>query len=159
MSTLTELKPPEEMFNGDHLPEDLKWLMTHFDLPKDDPTIVFCAWHWSRVRHQYEFIYEGAMLFKTILDPRLAKVEAYAALIEKMQPGLDRVANVLGQDEASLKGKLHEGLEKPMDQITQRLEKLVSAMERQWWELTWKQWLACFIAGMATASILILCAS
>jgi hypothetical protein len=54
MAEQIELRSPEEVFNGDHLPEDLKWLMTSFNLPKNDPTIVLLAWHWKRVANMQD---------------------------------------------------------------------------------------------------------
>ncbi len=157
MSNPPDLRPPEEVFHGGNLPEDLKWLMTNFDLPKDDPTIVFCAWHWNRVRQHYELINEGGLHFKSVLDPRLDRMQAYAAIMDKLYPGLDAIAKILGQDEATMKQKLHQGLEKPMVQISQKMEKVIADLDREWRELNWQRAVACFIAGMAVGSILILC--
>lgn len=146
MSNPPDLRPPEEIFNGGNLPEDLKWLMTNFNLPKDDPTVVFCAWHWNRVRQHYQLINEAGLHFKAVLDPRIDMIQAYAASMDKLYPGLDAIAKILGQ-------------EKPMVQISQKLEKVVSDLDREWRALNWQRAVACFIAGMAVGSILILCAN
>lgn len=152
-----QLRSPEEIFDGDKLPDDLKWIITHFGLAKNDPIVVLLAWHWHRVHQNQEVIDGGALQFKAVLDPRIAKIEGYAGIIEKMQPGLSKLADVLGQDEATLKNKLHEGLQKPLDQITKTLEKLVSDLDREWKELNWQRCFACFVAGMAAGAILIQC--
>ncbi len=158
MSNPNRIDPPEAGLDGDSLPEDLKWLMTHFDLPKEDPTVVFAAWHWSRIHKQYEAITTGGMLLKSVLDPRIAQIGKHSEVLEKLQPNLEKMVNYLGQGEAGLVDKLHDGLQKPMDQIAQEFGKLLNDMKQQWWELTWKQWLTCFIGGMALGSILTLCA-
>ena len=72
MSDPKQLSKPDEIFDGDKLPEDLKWIMSHFGLPKDDPLVVLMAWHWHRVQQNHDVILAGTMQLKAFLDPQIS---------------------------------------------------------------------------------------
>jgi hypothetical protein len=152
------LRSPEEIFDGDKLPDDLKWIITHFGLVKNDPIVVLFAWHWHRVHQNQEVIDGGALQFKALLDPRIAKIERYAQTIEKIQPGLDKVVQLLSRDEATLKGKLQEGLQRPVDQTIEALQKVVSDLQQTKNQLSWEKYLAVYLGGLASGALLIVCA-
>lgn len=153
-----QLRSPEEIFNGDNLPEDLKWIITHFGLAKNDPIVVLFAWHWHRVHQNQEVIDGGALQFKAVLDPRIAKMERYAETVEKIHPGLDKVVQLLCRDEAVLKGKVQEGLQKPVDQTIEALKKIVGDLQQTKNQLSWEKYLAVYLGGLASGALLIVCA-
>jgi hypothetical protein len=157
MSEAAPIRTPEQVFDGDNLPDDLKWIMSHFGLPKSDPAVVLIAWHWYRVLNNQDAIHAGAMELKTVLDPRLEKFQASAAIMEKALPRLDQVVQFLNQDDAALKTRV-EGLHKPIQIVTQSLNKVIRDIERHWQELTWQRCIACLLGGMAAGAILTLCA-
>jgi hypothetical protein len=131
MSEAQQIRPPEQIFDGDNLPDDLKWIMTHFGLPKNDPAVVLIAWHWYRVLNNQDAIHAGAMELKAVLDPRLAKFQASSVVLESLLPGLDKLIQFLTQDDATLKAKV-EGWQKPIEQVAQFLDKVVRNIDQRW---------------------------
>ncbi len=83
-----ELRPPEEVFNGDNLPTDLKWLMTSFNLPKNDPAVVLMAWHWKRVADMKDIIKTGQMELNAALESRIDKAKASPLRFSRSMPTL-----------------------------------------------------------------------
>jgi hypothetical protein len=61
MSDPKQLSKPDEIFDGDKLPEDLKWIMSHFGLPKDERIAGLEA------RHDHEF---SRRPYRSVLDLR-----------------------------------------------------------------------------------------
>jgi hypothetical protein len=157
MSETQQIRPPEQVFDGDNLPDDLKWIMTHFGLPKHDPAVVLIAWHWYRVLNNQDAIHAGAMELKAVLDPRLAKFQASSVVLERLLPGLDRLIQFLTQDDATLKAKV-EGWQKPIEQVAESLDKVVRQIDRRWNEQTLQHYAACILGGMAAGALLTLCA-
>ena len=155
--TPQQIRPPEQVFDGDNLPDDLKWIMSHFGLPKNDPAVVLIAWHWYRVLNNQDAIRAGAMELKAVLDPRLEKFYSASATLERLLPSLDKVIGFLAQDDAALKAKV-EAWEKPIEQVAQSLDKVVRNIDRRWTEQTWQHHVACILGGMAAGSLLMLCA-
>ena len=88
MAEQIELRPPEEIFNGDNLPADLKWLMTSFNLPKNDPAVVLMAWHWKRVVDMKDVIKTGQMELNAALETRIDKAEGFANTFSRSIPTL-----------------------------------------------------------------------
>ena len=83
MNETQQIRRPEQVFDGDNLPDDLKWIMSHFGLPKSDPAVVLIAWHWYRVLNNQDAIHAGAMELKAVLDPRLEKFQSSSARLGK----------------------------------------------------------------------------
>jgi hypothetical protein len=157
MSEAQQIRTPEQVFDGDNLPDDLKWIMAHFGLPKSDPAVVLIAWHWYRVLNNQDAIHAGAMELKAVLDPRLAKFQASSVVLERLLPGLDKLIQFLTQDDATLKAKV-EGWQKPIEQVAQSLDKVVRNIDRRWNEQTRQHYIACILGGMAAGALLTLCA-
>jgi hypothetical protein len=157
MNDAQQIRTPEQVFDGDNLPDDLKWIMAHFGLPKNDPAVVLIAWHWYRVLNNQDAIHAGAMELKAVLDPRLEKYQASSAILERLLPGLDKVIQFLSQDDAALKAKV-EGWQQPIEQVAQSLDKVVRNIDRRWNEQTLYHHIACILGGMAAGAILTLCA-
>ena len=157
MSGPQQIRTPEQVFDGDNLPDDLKWIMSHFGLPKNDPAVVLIAWHWYRVLNNQDAIHAGAMELKAVLDPRLEKFHASTALLERALPALEKVVRFLGQDEVALKTRI-EGWQRPIEEVAKALEKVVGDIDRRWKEQTLRHCVACFLGGTATGALLILCA-
>lgn len=156
MSETTQIRTPEEVFDGDNLPDDLKWIMSHFGLPKSDPAVVLIAWHWYRVLNNQDAIHAGAMELKAVLDPRLQKFQASSAVLETVLPNLDKIVQFLTQDDEAMKAKV-EGWQKPIEQVAESLEKVVRNIDRRWQEQTWQHHLAFGLGGLATGALLTLC--
>jgi len=133
MSETQQIRPPEEVFDGDNLPDDLKWIMSHFGLPKSDPAVVLIAWHWYRVLNNQDAIHAGAMELKAVLDPRLQKFQSSSAVLEAVLPSLDKIVQFLTQDDAAMKAKV-EGWQKPIEHVAESLEKVVRNIDRRWQE-------------------------
>jgi hypothetical protein len=157
MNEAQQIRRPEQVFDGDNLPDDLKWIMAHFGLPKSDPAVVLIAWHWYRVLNNQDAIHAGAMELKAVLDPRLEKFQSSSAALERLLPGLDKLIGFLTQDDVALKAKI-EGWEKPIEQLAQSLDKVVRNIDRRWKEQTLQHHIACILGGMAAGSLLTLCA-
>ena len=122
-----ELRPPEEVFNGDHLPEDLKWLMTSFNLPKNDPTIVLLAWHWKRVANMQDITKQAQMELSAALESRIDKIEGFAGTIQQVDANLGKVNDSLTQEHLHLKTKIEKEMKQP---IANSLEKTVQVARR-----------------------------
>lgn len=157
MSEAQHIRTPEQVFDGDNLPDDLKWIMSHFGLPKSDPAVVLIAWHWYRVLNNQDAIHAGAMELKAVLDPRLAKFKTASLVLEQALPGLDQVMAFLSQDDAAIKAKV-EGWQQPIEQVAQSLDKVIGNIDRRWKEQTLRSYIACTLGGMAAGAIITLCA-
>jgi hypothetical protein len=157
MSDPKQLSKPDEIFDGDKLPEDLKWIMSHFGLPKDDPLVVLMAWHWHRVQQNHDVILAGTMQLKAFLDPQIKKIGEFCDAIEKVQPSLGRIVEALALDEKAVQQKLHDRLHEPVNQITTQLQKIVSDLTREWDRAIWQKCLACYVAGVSTGAVFVLC--
>jgi hypothetical protein len=156
------LKRPEEVFHGDHLPEDLKWLMSHFNLPKNDPAIVLIAWHWHRVQQQRDILQDGTLALRAALDSRLEKITTCAATIESLAGSLESLSKVLAEKPLYVSQQIEAELKAPMAAsaatcatLVTRLRSLLHHADTVVRGAQRRQALAAFISGLAVGSMLI----
>lgn len=157
-----DLKKPEEIFNGDNLPDDLKWLMSHFGLPKNDPTVVLLAWHWQRVQNHNDTIQNSIFMLKAALDVRLEKIQSSATTVETLTGSLEELSHVLSQKPLVISQQIETELKTPITDSVQTCAELASRLKalldhahitlkatlrRQMW--------ACFLSGLVVGSMLI----
>jgi hypothetical protein len=159
-----ELRPPEEVFNGDNLPEDLKWLMTSFNLPKNDPTIVLLAWHWKRVANMQDITKKAQMELSAALEARIDKIEGFAGTIQQVDTNLGKVNVVLTQEHLHLKSKIETEMKRPIAeslekaiQISTSLEKLLQKIQTGAAEYNRQRWRAAYWGGCSTGVLITAC--
>lgn len=156
------LKKPEEVFHGDHLPEDLKWIMSDFGLSKNDPAVVLIAWHWHRVQQQQDTLQDGLLTLKAALDARLEKISGCAATVETLTGSLQDMAKALEQKPLHISRQIEAELKAPIAAsaatcatLATRLKSLLLHSETTLRITARRQALAAFIAGLAIGSMLI----
>ena len=159
-----ELRPPEEVFNGDHLPEDLKWLMTSFNLPKNDPTIVLLAWHWKRVANMQDITKKAQMELSAALETRIDKIEGFAGTIQQVDTNLGNVNMVLSQEHLHLKTKIETEMKRPIAECLDKavevatiLEKLLQTIQTGAAEYSRQRWRAAYWGGCSTGVLITAC--
>ena len=156
-----ELRSPEQVFNGDNLPDDLKWLMTSFNLPKNDPAVVLIAWHWHRVVKMQDVFRQGQMELNGILQARIDKIKEYATTVNKLDASLNRVAAEIAAEHFNLKAKVEAELKQPIAQTLKTLNDavtsttgLLTTVENAGKDYQRRQWRAAFWAGWASGVII-----
>jgi hypothetical protein len=161
MSEQIELRPPEEVFNGDHLPEDLKWLVTAFHLPKNDPTIVLLAWHWKRVANMQDITKQAQMELSAALEARIDKIEGFAGTIQQVDTNLGKVNDSLTQEHLHLKTKIEKEMSQPIADSLEKaakvatdLENLLQTVRTSAAAYNQKQWRASYWGGCATGVLI-----
>ena len=159
-----ELRPPEEVFNGDHLPEDLKWLMTSFNLPKNDPTIVLLAWHWKRVANMQDITKQAQMELSGALEARIDKIENFAGTIQQVDANLAKVNDSLTREHLHLKTKIEMEVKQPIAdsldkavQVATNLKSLLQTIQASAVGYNRKQWKAAYWGGCATGVLISAC--
>jgi len=157
-----ELKKPEEVFNGDNLPEDLKWLMSHFGLPKNDPTVVLLAWHWQRVQNHNDAIQNSILMLKAALDTRIEKIESCASTVTTMTGTLEELSLVLSQKPLLISQQIEGELKTPIaasvqacSTLASRLSALLNYTNTTLQTTSRRQMWACFVSGLVIGSMLI----
>jgi len=164
MTEQIELRPPEQVFKGDDLPDDLKWLMTSFNLPKSDPAVVLMAWHWKRVANTQDIIKLGQMELIAALESRIDKVKNFAETIHQVDSNLGQVNAALAQEHLHLKAKIEEELHKPLAdslgnavQVAATLEMLLKTIQTSAEQYNKKRWNAAYWGGCATGVLITAC--
>jgi hypothetical protein len=164
MTEQIELRPPEEVFNGDNLPTDLKWLMTSFNLPKNDPAVVLMAWHWKRVADMKDVIKNGQMELNAALETRIHKAEGFATTIQQVDTNLGKVAEALALTHLNLKAKIETEFKQPIADSLEKavlvaatLEKLLQTIQTSGAEYNRKRWRAAYWSGWASGVLIMGC--
>jgi hypothetical protein len=164
MTEQIELRPPEQVFSGENLPDDLKWLMTAFNLPKSDPAVVLMAWHWKRVANTQDIIKLGQMELIAALESRIDKVRNFAETIQQVDTNLGLVSTALTQEHLHLKTKIETELKHPLAeslgkviQVSVTLETLLKTIQTSAEEYNKKRWNAAYWGGCATGVLIAAC--
>ena len=164
MTEQIELRAPEEVFNGDNLPTDLKWLMTSFNLPKNDPAVVLMAWHWKRVADMKDVIKTGQMELNAALETRIEKAEDFAQTIQQVDVNLGKVAEALTLTHINLKAKIEAEIKQPIADSLEKagrlgtsLEKLLQTIQTKEAEYNSKRWRAAYWSGWASGVLIMGC--
>ncbi len=164
MTEQIELRPPEQVFNGDDLPDDLKWLMTAFNLPKSDPAVVLMAWHWKRTANTHDIIKVGQMELIAALESRINKVKGFAETIQQVDANLSNVNHALAQEHLGLKNKIETELKQPLAeslgnavQLAATLETLLKTVQTSGAEYNRKRWRAAYWSGWASGVLIMGC--
>jgi hypothetical protein len=159
-----ELRLPEEVFNGDNLPDDLKWLMTSFNLPKNDPAVVLLAWHWKRVADMKDVIKTGQMELNAALESRIDKAEGFATTIQQVDANLGKVAEALALTHLNLKTKIETEFKQPVADSLEKavlvattLEKFLQTIQTREAEYNRKRWRAAYWSGWASGVLIMGC--
>jgi hypothetical protein len=155
------LKRPEETFNGDNLPDDLKWIMAHFGLPKHDPAVVLIAWHWFRVNQGADVLKNGTLALQVALDARLQKVNAGSAAVENLVDLVENLTALLSPRPLAISQQIESELKIPITDSVKACSKLAVEMNALLSRSTTvlktasrRQLLACLMAGFATGTTL-----
>lgn len=156
------LKKPEEIFNGDNLPEDLKWLMSHFGLPKNDPTIVLLAWHWQRVQNHNDTIQNSILMLKAALDARIENIQTGVSTVETLTDILTELSAVFSNKPLLISQQIETELRTPISESVQTctalaalLKILLNHVDTTLKVTTRRQMWACFTSGLVIGSMLI----
>jgi hypothetical protein len=164
MNEQIELRPPEEVFNGDNLPTDLKWLMTSFNLPKNDPAVVLMAWHWKRVADMKDVIKTGQMELNAALETRIDKAEGFANTIQQVDVNLGKLAEALTLTHLNLKAKIEAEIKQPIADSLEKaarlgtsLEKFLQTIQTREAEYNRKRWRASYWSGWASGVLIMGC--
>jgi hypothetical protein len=164
MTEQIELRPPEEVFNGDNLPADLKWLMTSFNLPKNDPAVVLMAWHWKRVADMKDVLKTGQMELNAALETRIEKAEGFANTIQQVNANLGKAAGALALAQLDMKAKIESELKQPISDSLEKaallgtsLEKLLQTIQTRETEYHRKRWWAAYWSGWASGVLIMGC--
>lgn len=118
------LKTPEDFFNLDDLPKDLKWIITHFNLPPHDPLVVMFAWHSKRIQNCRDVIEDMTFKLSASLDSRVGKIEAEVESMDRLADTVHLLNNALSEKPLEMAKKLELELQGPIDVATQSCDEL-----------------------------------
>lgn len=156
-----ELRSPEEVFNGDNLPDDLKWVMTHFGLPKNDPFVVLLAWHWHRVQSNKDVLESARQEMDTSLDAKLKAFEEIAAKSVSLKDEIRRLEALMARSPDTIaeewRTKWDASLKKGMADVkalSDSLNTLLPQTKSAFRTLRIHQMLAVFFSGLASGSLI-----
>ena len=155
-----ELRSPELVFDGDNLPDDLKWVMAHFGLPKSDPFVVLLAWHWHRVQSSRDVLENARVALESSLDAKLKAFELVAAQNESLKDEVQRLRALLSQSPEHLaeewRTKWEMSLKQSMAEaksLSESLNTLSKEAKGAFRTIRFHQMLAVFFSGLAAGSL------
>lgn len=165
MDTPIELRTPDQVFNGDNLPDDLKWLMSEFKLPKSDPAVVLMAWHWHRVANTQDLIKVGQMELIAALESRIEKMRDFAQQIVQVNANLEQVGTELSNAHLNLRAKINSEFKQPIEEslssareTAASLQSLLQQIKSSGAEYHRRRWWAAYWGGISTGIIITACA-
>lgn len=112
------LKNPEDIYDLDNLPDDLKWIITHFNLPLYDPLVVMLAWHAVHIHNCRDVIQSATFELKANLDSRVKKIEAEAEILNTLTDATMLLRDTLTEKPLAIAQRLEEELKAPVDAAT-----------------------------------------
>ncbi len=124
-----DIRLPHEVFTGDNLPDDLKWLLSAFKLKKNDPTVVLFAWHWQRMKHGEDTIQNGIYTLKAALDTRVEKMENAAESVDSLISTLQQLASVLAEKPLTISQQITHELNTPIADSVQSCTTLAAQLK------------------------------
>ncbi len=158
-----DIKLPHEVFTGDNLPDDLKWLMTSFNLKKKDPCIVLLAWHWNRIKNSEDAIQGGIYSLKAALDARVEKIEIAGNKVESLASSVEQLASLLEQKPSIVSQQITHELNAPINEsvatcsmLAIQLKELLDQTQTTLKQALWRQAVASFVTGLFIGASLIL---
>jgi hypothetical protein len=119
---------PEELLDPTKLPDDLRWLATHYRLQPDDPVFLLVAWHWHRVSACEDTIRAALAEMKAALDARLATMNEAAEVVGGVTRALGEVQQGLEQLPAEWNRRLEADLQTPFGKVVHELKTLEHAL-------------------------------
>ena len=143
---------PEDLLNPADLPDDLKWLPTHYKLHPSDPVYLLIAWHWRRVKQSEDTLRAAIVEMKAALDSRIEllaeSAETVAGVNESLAATQGAIDGLLPEIEAQLEAKLSRPIADAAGQI-KTLEKSLMPLGKQIQMAKRRYLLAALLIGVA----------
>ncbi len=111
-----ELRPPEEIYKIDALPDDLKWMITHFNLAPSDPLIVMLAWHYTHVLGCREVVQNATFELRSCLDARIKTIHDQNEPLERNTDSILSLTDLLSDKPLKITERVEQELKKPIDE-------------------------------------------